>query len=154
MNQDHIKLVWLREYLEKIEFLQQYHWEAYVDEDLSESCIVPNSLHSLDLSYDLLVHINEYTRPISELRRILLNFLNAANPTPHQQIQIHYQHVDADRHNVLVIMAVDEVQEDVTCEESEAEGWVLINGERQPVKLDRHKPDELVELLAIICMGM
>lgn len=154
MNQDHIKLVWLREYLEKIEFLQQYHWEAYVDEDLSESCIVPNTLYSLDLSYDLLLHINEYTRPISELRRILLNFLNAANPTPHQHIQIHYQHVDADRHNVLVIMTVEETQEDIVCDEAEAEGWVLVNDQRQAVKLDRHKPDALVDLLAIVCVGV
>lgn len=148
MTQDHIKLRWLIDYLNQIEHLQQYVWDAYTDEDTSESCIVPGELYSLDLTYDILIHIKEYTRPVSELRRILLHWLNAANPQPHQTISILYRHIDADKKDLLITLEVTEAQEDIACEEAEAEGsTALPDGTRQWVKLDRHPPDELQTLM-------
>ena len=148
MIQDHIKMGWMVEYLDQIEFLRQSVWAAYADEDYSESCIVNGELYSVDVTYDILLHIKEYTRPISELRRILLHWLNAANPQPHQTISILYNRIDADRDDVLISMTVTEIQQDIPCVEMEAEGSILLSdGTRQWIKLDRSKPDDLTELL-------
>lgn len=148
MTQDHIKLRWLIDYLDKIDILKQYLWDAYTDEDSSASCINPNDpYYAVDVTYDILIHIKEYTRPVTELRRILLHWLDAANPQPHQQINILYNHIDTDKKDLLISMEVTEIQQDIPCEESEAEGSIALpDGSRQWVKLDRHPPDELTEL--------
>ena len=149
-TQDHIKLGWLNEYLGQIEFLRQYEWTAYTDEDYSESCIVggEGELYSVDLTYAILLYIKEYTRPASELRRILLHWLNAANPQPHQVISILYKHIDADRHDLLISMEITETQQDEVCGEADAEGNILLpDGTAQWIRLARSKPDELLELL-------
>lgn len=149
-TQDHIKLDWLNEYLGQIDFLQQYEWTAYTDEDYSESCIVGGAgeLYSVDLTYEILLHIKEYTRPVSELRRILLHWLDAANPQPHQVISILYRHIDNDRKDLLVSMEITETQQDIPCPEAEAEGSIqLPDNTFVWLKLDRTKPDELLEIL-------
>lgn len=150
MIHDHIKLRWLQDYLEGIEFLQQYHWQVYTDEDISESCIVEGSLYEVDLEYDILLNIQEYTRSSMELRRILLHWLQAANPKPHQEIRIQYKQIDTDRFDVLVVMTVAETQRDIECDPEQAEGWVLRNGAHVPIRLFRDKPDELVDLERVI----
>jgi hypothetical protein len=150
MTQDHIKLGWLVEYLDQIEWMHQFKWQVYTDQDISESCIVPNTLHELDLTYDILLYIKEYTRPISELRRVLLHWLNAANPNPHQVITIDHDPIDQERFEVLIRMSVEEVQKDIICSQEEAEGSVLLNNKRVWIKLDRRKPDELIDLLEIV----
>lgn len=149
MIQDHIKLGWLYQYLEGFNWLQQFEWHAYTDADVSDSAIVGDNIDT-DLEYDILLHIPSYTRPASELRRILLAWLNAANPDPHQRLSIEYQHLDKNTANVLVTMTVQEIQVQEVCNnEEEAEGWWLMGGELQPVRLDRSQPDELLTLAGI-----
>lgn len=146
--QDHIKLGWLIEYLKQVEFLGQYQWTAYVDEDSSESCIVgAEPFYSVELHYDILLYIKEYTRPVSELRRILLHWLNAANPNPYQVINVLYQHVDDERKDLLISIEVSEDQQDTVCTEQDAEGSITLAGTTQWIKLDRRKPDELIDLV-------
>lgn len=147
--QDHIKLGWLIDYLKQIEFLNQYQWTVYADEDSSESCIVAaDPRYSVELHYDILLYIKEYTRPISELRRILLHWLNAANPNPYQVVNIQYQHIDETKKDLLISIEVAEYQQDIFCDEQSAEGSItLANGTTQWIKLDRHKPDELIDLM-------
>lgn len=153
MTQDHIKLRWLQEFLEGVEFMQQYQWVLYTDEDLSESCIVDGGGYEVDLEYDILLHIQEYTRPASELRRILQYWLDAANPQPIQQINIQYRQIDTSRTDLSVSIAVSETQRDLICDPEEAEGKVTLNGSKVHIKLDRQKPQSLQDLESIHCIG-
>ena len=144
MIQDHIKLNWLREYLQGFDWLQQFDWEAYVDNDRSESCTLGDCNLDVDLSYDILLHISSYTRPISELRRILLAWLQVANVQTHQVISMDYELLDKNTADVLVTLSVQEVQADVECSAAEAEGWWLRGGQPTPVRLNRDKPADLI----------
>lgn len=154
MTQDHIKLRWLQEFLEGIEFLQPYHWTTYTDEDDSES-IADGGLYDVELTYDIILHIQEYTRSSIELRRILLHWLEKANVSARirQSINLQYKQIDTDRHDVQAIFTVTETQQDIICDQAESEGRIWHNDQWVYIKLNREKPDELVNLESILCTG-
>ena len=63
-------------------------------------------------------------------------------------INVLYQHTDAERKDLLISMEVSEDQQDIVCTEQGAEGSItLADGTMLWIKLDRHKPDELIDLV-------
>lgn len=153
MIQDHIKLRWLQGLLEDINWMQHYNWTLIADNDESNSCIDPsNQLHyELDLEYEIQLYIREYTRPITEMRRILNEWLSRANPKPHQVIRTDYELIDNEKMDVVFHFRVTEIQRDIECDEQDHEYTTVRDGQLVYLKLDRAEPDELTELKAVYC---
>lgn len=154
MTQDHIKLRWLIEYLEQLDILSDYQWDAVVSMDESSSCIVQGGLYHVDLEYSIFLHIREYQRSSVELRRVILNWLDIANQQGHQHLETRYKVIDTDRYDILITLDVEEEQRDEICDEASADGYVNIDGVMTPVRLNRDKPDELVNLESISKNGV
>ena len=153
MTFDHIKIRWLQEFLEQMEFLNQYNWTVYTDNDSAESATVLGEHYECDVEYDIILHIQEYTRSSIELRRLLTHWLSRANPVNPIEINIEYRPIDASRTDLVVTMPVEELQRDIECPEANSEGQVTIDGRTVFIRMDRTKPSDLVNFEEIQCTG-